>query len=586
MLSFPIKSIREANSGAAILIFHWYEMFSPDAPDTYQPKLMDIPALVDEIENVAGRAIKSQKWDKHLKLIQEELKSQCDINKLFLDRLNNYGGVLEQLATESNLVDVCSIAKLLKLRCKEFNEQAIKELEESVAKLPGKKEEAIEALKRVATIALRSGRTEEDYKHIFIEANLGRTPTEIVAELIMASNPVVQEYTCILAVRGTVEELRVIGRKAKFTILTEKHFPPGEVSTKFRELTPKDVWLSIKEPGSKPIEAARSAIRRIRTALDIFNFYRHATLSFRDEVLVVDDTSQAFLVSPQQEWSWQKRSKKSAKSLSKQLIGEVDEKRFSGRVLNALEHYSLAQTSAAARIRLVNIWSALECLTTREDSSSIMDGVCKAVAPIVTWRRTSKILSYTAKKLIEYKELAGGKLGAGFPEDENGLSNERLMLALAKAEGHPHAEELILFTKDNVYLRNRIFILWKAMSQPQELANELKMSSKRVEWHLYRIYRARNLIIHEGEEVPHVSRLLENLHYYFSVTLSRILQSMQVNPSWEVTDAITYWRTRHNHIMNCLTNEKAHVLRPCDFQPIYRKPLNNEYLWQEVKRIA
>ena len=299
---------------------------------------------------------------------------------------------------------------------------------------------------------------------------------------------------------------------------------------------------------------------------------------------MVDAASQAFLVSPQQEWSWQKRSKKSAKSLSKLLIGEVDKKRFSGRVLNALEHYSLAQTNAAARIRLVNLWSALECLTTREDSSSIMDGVCKSVVPIVTWRRTSKILSYTAKKLTEYKELAGGKLGSGFPGDEKGLSNERLMLALAKAEGHPHAEELILFAKDNVYLRNRVFTLWKTMSQPHVLASELKMTSKRVEWHLYRIYRARNLIIHEGEEVPHVGRLLENLHYYFSVTLSRILQSMQVNPSWEVTDAITYWRTRHNHIMNCLTKENAHVLRPCDFQPKYRTALNKESVWQEAKK--
>jgi hypothetical protein len=385
-----------------------------------------------------------------------------------------------------------------------------------------------------------------------------------------------------LAVRGTAKDLSVIGRKAKFAILSTKHFPEGDNCAKFRELTASDVWLSIKEQGSKPIEAARAAIRRIRTAIDIFNFYSHASLSFRDEVLIIDADSQSFLVSPHQEWSWQKRPKQSAKKLSKQLIGEVDKTRFSGRVLNALEHYSLAQTSAAARTRLVNLWSALECLTTREDASSIMDGVCKAVVPMVTWRRASKILSYTSKLLIEHKELAGGDFGAGFPENEKGLSGERLMLALAKPEGHRHPEELQLFTKENVHLRYRIFTLWKTMSQPHLLANELKLTSKRVEWHLYRIYRARNLIIHEGEEVPHAGRLLENLHYYFSTTLSRILQSMQVNPTWEVNDAITYWRMQHNFIISSLTKENAHVLRPCHFQPTYRPSLNKEPIWPEV----
>jgi hypothetical protein len=211
-----------------------------------------------------------------------------------------------------------------------------------------------------------------------------------------------------------------------------------------------------------------------------------------------------------------------------------------------------------------------------------MDGVCKAVVPMVTWRRTSKILGYTAKLLTAHKELAGGAFGAGFPEDEKGLSGERLMLALAKPEGHRHPEELQLFTNENVYLRYRIFTLWKTMSQPQALADELKLTSKRVEWHLYRIYRARNLIIHEGEEVPHAGRLLENLHYYFSTTLSRILQSMQVNPTWEVTDAITYWRTQHNFIITSLTKEKAHILRPCHFQPVYRPLLSQEPIWPEV----
>lgn len=229
----------------------------------------------------------------------------------------------------------------------------------------------------------------------------------------------------------------------------------------------------------------------------------------------------------------------------------------------------------------MNLWSALECLTTRDDVDSIMGSVCAAVVPIVTWRRNAKILSYTSKNLLEFRELSGGSFGSGFPTEENGLSNERLMLALAKPEGHAHPEELQLFVKDHALLGFRVYSLWKTISNPFELAKELKLTSKRVEWQLYRIYRARNLIVHEGEEVPHVARLLENLHYYFSVTLSRILHSMQANPNWDVADSIVFWRTKHDYIINCLTKGRAHMLQAGDFQPFSKTILGKEKIWAE-----
>jgi hypothetical protein len=37
----------------------------------------------------------------------------------------------------------------------------------------------------------------------------------------------------------------------------------------------------------------------------------------------------------------------------------------------------------------------------------------------------------------------------------------------------------------------------------------------KVDWHIRRIYRSRNLLIHAGQKLPYLSSLVENLHYYF-----------------------------------------------------------------------
>lgn len=272
MLFLPNKVICEANKGSAFLLFSWHELFSIEAPDTYQPKLLNIPALVQELTQIAERAKKSSKWEKHVKIIQEELKNASEAERSFLDTIPKYSGILDQLCSECNISDTLAIAKLLSPRVKEYDDHAIKTFQDSTLGLPKNKFAANDAIKRIATIALRNGRTGEDFAHLFSEDNFSRTPGEIVTQIISASNPTYQDYTCILAVKGTVQDLRVIGRKAGFDVVSEKHFPDGPNSTEFRDLTSGNVWLSTKAKGTKPLEAAQVSIRRLRSAIDIFNF--------------------------------------------------------------------------------------------------------------------------------------------------------------------------------------------------------------------------------------------------------------------------------------------------------------------------
>jgi hypothetical protein len=138
------------------------------------------------------------------------------------------------------------------------------------------------------------------------------------------------------------------------------------------------------------------------------------------------------------------------------------------------------------------------------------------------------------------------------------------MLALTKPENHPHLVDLFKFAAPHPLLCNRVKMLWSSLSNPAGLAAELALSKQRLEWHLARIYRARNLIVHYGVEAPHMAILLDHLHFYFSITLSRILHGLRMNATWRPEDSVTHWVAKSAYVLDGL-KEFPKRLRVADF---------------------
>lgn len=62
---------------------------------------------------------------------------------------------------------------------------------------------------------------------------------------------------------------------------------------------------------------------------------------------------------------------------------------------------------------------------------------------------------------------------------------------------------------------------------------------KKVRWHLHRIYRARNCIIHDGDEIRNIDNLVENLLSYVNIISERIIQKLgRGGAYYTVSDAI------------------------------------------------
>ena len=88
-------------------------------------------------------------------------------------------------------------------------------------------------------------------------------------------------------------------------------------------------------------------------------------------------------------------------------------------------------------------------------------------------------------------------------------------------------------------LRFRIFSLNQQLKKKNNINRMIDEHERKVRWHLHRIYRARNCIIHDGNEIRNIENLVENLLSYVDIICERIIQKLgQGGEYCTVSDAI------------------------------------------------
>ncbi len=570
------KVLAAATEGTAFLALAWEEMFDAYIPDTFQPRLFNLPLLIDELRAVATKAETSPQWHPHVQAIQAELSQTLQWDHSFLDALPYLRWAAGTLVKGCPAKQLIETAKTLQVHQHRYQELAEQTLESAADGLPHAKEAAFRALRRVGTIAINAGFRREDFKDLCDAGAFVRQTGDWMRDLVgmigssRSSNR--RLYRCTFAINADRRLPRRLARKLGFQI--EK---ATRVAGSLQNLAPEATFIWIEVPANTPSEALQSAARKVRPTLDIFNFYsRSYSLSLCDDALVSDGSAQILLKIGAQ--SLRKLpARRSAPNLAARAISEIMERLLYGRIFNALEHYTLVQRSAAYRVKLVNLWAAVECLAIGSIGKPVHERVQATVLPIVSWRRIDKITRYIATILTELRSKGSiSMLGSGF-STEGVVSAEEVLLVLCKPKDHPDISSLLNAVAANPLLRNRIFNLWKMFSNPTTLLKDTIISRQRTEWHLLRIYRARNLVVHYGEEMPCLPHLLDHLQYYFSLTLSRILDSMSSHHDWTVTDAVAHWTLREEYFRHNLAHSPS-TLKVRDFFP---RPIRriNECLW-------
>jgi hypothetical protein len=546
------KNLDFANDdGHAFLIAAWHELFYGFTPDSYQPRLHNVASLIDELVHIGGIWEDEPRYSDHVNGIQAELNEAIKAESKILSLIPTYRSAASSLVSADSpqalVVGGRLAAAQRELYWKAFETWATS----SIDKLPKGKEEAFEAIRRLATFAFQHGKEDDDVWDEEL-ADVSSSPIDIFRELVRRTRQAEQSFICTLSILGETDEMHSVARRQGHEVVADTSLPADYRDT---ISTPGEKRLHVRlcVTASSIRHAVAIARKKLGLEIGFVSLYKNpGELRLHSTALVSSGKGNRVFVQTEQAFRRlfpRSRARMDIKS-SLELVSshEID-----GRVLAAVEQLALASSSTDTRTRLVNLWSALETLAGSHESSRTIDRMSELIVPLVISRQVHKTTRYMTILCQEFSVATNRKnYGSGFQRLKHGsICLEDMLYTLASPKDNKKIRELLAFA-EHPLVRFHILSTWKTFHSPKELRAKLIGSKLRVGWQLARIYRARNLLVHEGLEVPHIVPLLDNLQNYSSMLVQRLVHELKAHSDWNVRHSIAYWNSRMNHVIESL----------------------------------
>jgi hypothetical protein len=550
--------------GAAFVAFRWHELFDQYSPDSYHAKLYSLSGLISEAVEIAELQKNQDAWGKHLILVKAEIdeRVKTGIESQFCSA--RHLGMLNKISSSDTPSEIIRLGRVLEL------EGFSGKLEASMRKefrqldfdsVPSKKKKADQLLTTLGTYAFRRGCNSNDCANISVVLEGGAENTRSWVLGSLEGNE--SEFDCVVVVDAkdekTIGSIRAVCERAGICRTGRlPGLPAGKSLVVFRR----------KTMGLRAIDAAEKLRAEIRSNLNVLSLYRQSSdpvilsemwIVEKDEIVRI----QAYLPSLQN-----LHPRRDASKLSANVATSLEQRLSAGafhesEVRSALDLNNLALSMHDHRLRLINIWSALECLASLVDGKSIIDRVVKLVVPILTWRKIDKVVRYLSISIHYWLKKNPGIDRSSLPFKvgyKDAVHPEQILKLLCEPKDSVGIRGLLALVGKHPLLLYRVHRAWEIFHDPVQLQRDLERSSQRLTWHLWRIYRARNLLVHQGVEHDCLPQLSNHLQQYFSWTLSRILHGLTLGDQWTARDSWYYWKSKSDHVVESLGRNPKSLL--------------------------
>jgi hypothetical protein len=196
----------DAGPGAAFIVARWHELFDEFTPDTFHPKLYNLPGLVAEATMIGELQENHDAWNKHLKQVQAELSERLAKGVERTACTPRHFGMLEILSKSQSPAEVVGIGRVLKLEgFRDHLENGVRSRfrDLNIETAADRKEDTDALLTILATHAFRKGCSSEDTGNLIESLTGGGTS---VKDLILGTMPEQPSFfDCIVAIRAKDE---------------------------------------------------------------------------------------------------------------------------------------------------------------------------------------------------------------------------------------------------------------------------------------------------------------------------------------------------------------------------------------------
>lgn len=177
--------------------------------------------------------------------------------------------------------------------------------------------------------------------------------------------------------------------------------------------------------------------------------------------------------------------------------------------------------------QLLNLWTIIEVLIdTKRDNEDRINTICTILGSVL-----NRCYMYTSieQLLRDVKACATSDVGDILSQitiDGQELdATEQFALLLSLDKYRELLAELLLLVNEYPLLIYRIRLFSEhILRDSQSIYEYLHRHSKRIQWHIMRIYRNRNMIVHSGSYMPYRDIIVENLHFYVDVLMDTLIE--------------------------------------------------------------
>lgn len=192
-----------------------------------------------------------------------------------------------------------------------------------------------------------------------------------------------------------------------------------------------------------------------------------------------------------------------------------------GKMVNAINLHSSAMESRNVSNQLLNLWTIVEVLVGIEKHNSYSK-IIQISNTLTTVLNSSYIKSLVDQLLFDLNHCCED-FGIHLGNITKGNTDaEKIIALLVLPEFSQNKIDLINSLENYPLLKYRIEHYSEQFSDRAKLKKLLVNHRKRLEWQIMRIYRNRNMIVHDGSHFPYIDLIVQNLHFYIDSLIDTI----------------------------------------------------------------
>lgn len=563
----------------------WHELLSNNSSDSFRAKALDLPLLMEELLKVCSYAQQEPKWISHVHLICEEIKSYLPVARTkqipvvsdsILASIANYHLGAQEIP---RLVEQINIFL-------ELHKNYLGCLVESVRVLSvdsGKKKQITIEMGSLATHVQARGASEESILKVNDDI-CSLKPEEIIERLCGDIDRGARNYSCYIAIAAPRALASRLFAARTFREVGKASFSNDLCAAAWYEQRKEGIVVEWNVAAGSRQKAADLALAEVFSLIHLHALYaNNVRVTASPKVLIEEDGKFCVVeVTPSRHFGLEPR--RDAEKLSRDRYTDL-QGRLNGRLTNLLESHALAVSASDARSAVFHLWTALETLAGGLGSGSIGERVADVVAPIVTWRRIDKIVTYLAINGHQLREHVATSYDlTNLPySSKRHVDRVDMLKGITGPNGNPAIMAAFAAFTHSPLLIHRLYRAWEECNDPVELRKTLTLSRNRVKWQVMRFYRARNLLVHYGEVDNLAMRLLENAQYYLSICVGRVLHDLSSHKTWDVTTSLEFQKHKFDSLIGRLQS-KPHDIRIDEVLVHANSSYASDLIWPKAEK--